>query len=215
MRIVIGEDEALLREGLRVLLDQGDTHVVATAGDADELLAVVETTVPDLVITDIRMPPGHGDDGLQAALIIRARTPPVPVLVLSQYVQRQYALELLGADPAGVGYLLKQRVANVAAFRHDVGRVAAGQTVLDPEVVDTMLSRPEITHGPVGNLTVRQRQIVALIAEGRSNAAIAEALSISEKAVVSHTSHIYELLGLPPDTQDNRRVLAVLRYLDR
>ena len=212
MRIVIGEDEALLREGLTVLLTRNGMTVVGTAGDADTLVAQTREHRPDLVLTDIRMPPSHTDDGLRAALRIRAEIPDTAVLVLSQHVQRRYALELLGERPSGVGYLLKQRVGDVESFGHALRRVADGGTALDPEVVAMMLQSPR-SSGDVDRLTTRRREVLALLAEGRTNAAIARRLSISEKAVTAHVSGIYEALGLPPDEDDHRRVLAVVRYL--
>jgi DNA-binding NarL/FixJ family response regulator len=212
---VIADDEPLLRAGVRALLEDSGMDVVATAGTAGDLLELVVAERPDVVITDIRMPPGRGDDGLQAALVIRASSPGVGVVVLSQYVQRQYAIELLGDDPAGVGYLLKQRVSDVERFCSDIRRVAGGGTVLDPEVVEIMLARAHAANETIDRLTARQREVLGLVAEGRSNAAIAALLNITDKAVVAHTSHIYDLLGLRSTESDHRRVLAVLRYLNR
>jgi DNA-binding NarL/FixJ family response regulator len=215
VRVVIADDEPLLRAGVRSLLEDSGIDVVATAGDAGQLLALVAAERPDVVITDIRMPPGRADDGLLAALKIRASNPGIGVIVLSQYVQRQYALELLGDDPSGVGYLLKQRVGDVERFCSDVRRVGDGGTVLDPEVVENMLARSHVADRAIDRMTERQREVLGLVAEGRSNAAIASALNISEKAVVAHVSHIYEELGLRVAESDHRRVLAVLRYLNR
>jgi DNA-binding NarL/FixJ family response regulator len=214
VRIVIGEDEALLREGLALLLTRAGMEVVGTAADAVTLVAHAARLRPDLVLTDIRMPPTHTDDGLRAALRIRAEQPGTPVLVLSQHVQHSYAVELLGDRPSGVGYLLKQRVADVANFCQDVRRVAAGGTVLDPEVVAMMMTRVRRDDG-LERLTPRQAEVLALIAEGRTNSAVARRLSISEKSVVSHTSAIYDTLGLALGDDDHRRVLAVVRYLAR
>ena len=166
------------------------------------------------MISDIRMPPGNTDDGLRAALEIRAQKPTRPIMILSQYVNRRYALELIG-DAAGVGYLLKQRVADSEAFCSAVRRVAAGETVLDPEVISTMVARARSQHDAVDQLTPRQTEVLQLVAEGRSNAAIARRLVISEKAVVQHVSHIYDQLGLTPNEADHRRALAVARYLAR
>jgi DNA-binding NarL/FixJ family response regulator len=211
---VVAEDEALLREGLRALLAEAGIDVAATAAEAGEVAGVVAEVRPDLLITDIRMPPGHADDGLRAALELRGRRPRLPVMVLSQYVQRQYAVELLADDPQGVGYLLKQRVAHVDTFCDDLRRVAAGGTVLDPDVVQVMMARANATAGAIDSLTERQCHVLALIAEGRSNSAIAARLKVSEKAVVAHTSRIYDQLGIPLDSDDHRRVLAVLRYLN-
>lgn len=214
MRVVIGEDEALLREGLVLLLRRGGLDVVATAADAGALLAAVAAHEPDLVLTDIRMPPDRTDDGLRAALRVRAERPGTAVVVLSQHVQRRYAVELLAERPSGVGYLLKQRVADVDNFCADLRRVAAGGTALDPEVVTLMLSAARGAD-PVARLSPRRREVLGLIAEGRTNAAIARRLTISEKAVVAHASGIYDSLGLAPDGDDHRRVLAVVRYLTR
>ena len=213
MRVILGEDEVLLREGLRHLLDSDGFDVVAVAGDAERLQHEVAAHLPDLVITDIRMPPTHTDEGLLAALRMRERHPAIPVVVLSQHVQRRYATELLDQDGGGFGYLLKQRIADVTTFTADLRRVAAGGTALDPEVVSVLLARATRASEPVGSLTPRQREVLALMAEGRSNARIASTLFLSEKAVVQHTSNIYEALGLPVDADDHRRVLAVIRFL--
>lgn len=213
MRVVIGEDEALLREGLSLVLDRGGFEVVAMVGDADSLVARTFEERPDLVITDIRMPPTGTDDGLRAALTLRAAKADLPVVVLSQFVQRQYAMELLEANPGAVGYLLKHRIAAIDVFLDDLRRVVGGATVLDPEVVSAMVERARRTDGAVESLTPRQRDVLALIAEGRSNAAIAGALHISERTVVQHTSQVYDRLGIFDSDRDHRRVLAVLRYL--
>jgi DNA-binding NarL/FixJ family response regulator len=213
MRVVIGEDEALLREGLRLVLARGRFDVVAATADALELSREARRLRPDLVITDICMPPGRTDDGLRAALEIRASVPGTAVVVLSQYLQREYALELLADARWGVGYLLKQRIADVAGFCRDLELVCAGATILDPEVVALMVQRARAHQPSVDRLTDRQREVLGLMAEGRSNAAIARALGISEKAVVNHISHIYDEIGLPVSADDHRRVLAVLRYL--
>lgn len=214
MRVVIGEDQALMREGLVLLLEQGGDEVVGRAEDAEDLVRKTGAHQPDLVLTDIRMPPTQTDDGLRAALRIRAEYAGIPVLVLSQHVQRSYATELLEGGADGVGYLLKQRVADVDSFRADLRRVAAGGCALDPEVVATMISRPR-RDDPVEQLTPRQQEVLALMAEGRSNAAIAERLNLSTKAVTRHVSHVYDALGLAPAGEDHRRVLAVVRYLSR
>jgi DNA-binding NarL/FixJ family response regulator len=213
MLVIIGEDEVLLREGLRHLLDSDGFDVVAVAGDAESLEREVATHLPELVITDIRMPPTHTDEGLLAALRMRSRHPGIAVVVLSQHVQRRYATELLDQDGGGFGYLLKQRIADVTTFTADLRLVAAGGTALDPEVVSVLLARATRASEPVGSLTPRQREVLALMAEGRSNARIASTLFLSEKAVVQHTSNIYEALGLPVDAGDHRRVLAVIRFL--
>jgi DNA-binding NarL/FixJ family response regulator len=213
MRVIIGEDEVLLREGLRHLLDSAGFDVVAVAADAESLEQEVAVHLPDLVITDIRMPPTHTDEGLLAALRMRTRYPTMPVVVLSQHVQRRYATELLDQNGGGFGYLLKQRISDVTTFTADLRRVAAGGTALDPEVVSVLLARATWASEPVGSLTPRQREVLALMAEGCSNARIASTLFLSEKAVVQHTSNIYEALGLPVDADDHRRVLAVIRFL--
>lgn len=214
MRVVIGEDQALMREGLALLLEQGGDEVVGRAADAEDLVRKAGAHRPDLVIADIRMPPTNTDDGLRAALRIRAELGATPVLVLSQHVQRSYAAELVEPGASGVGYLLKQRVADVDAFRADLRRVAGGGCVLDPEVVAAMISRPR-RDGGLERLTARQQEVLKLMAEGRSNAAIAERLTLSTKAVAKHVSHVYDALELPPAGEDHRRVLAVVRYLSR
>jgi DNA-binding NarL/FixJ family response regulator len=214
MRIVIGEDNALMRRGLTLLLQEDGFDVVASAADAGDLERKALAHGPDLVIADIQMPPGHADDGLQAVLRIRAQLPRMAVLVLSQHVQRRYAEALLDGGAEGVGYLLKQRVADVEGFCADARRLCAGGSVLDPEVVATMLSRAR-RDDPLERLTPRQREVLALMAEGRSNAAIADRLVITEQAVVKHAAHIYAELGLAPCPEDHRRVLAVVRYLAR
>jgi DNA-binding NarL/FixJ family response regulator len=211
---VIGEDEALLREGLVLLLQSAGFEVAGVAADAPALIELAARQQPDLVLTDIRMPPEHTEDGLRAAIAIRATRPETAVLVLSQYVHRHYACELLADRPAGVGYLLKQRVADVADFCRDVRSVAHGGTVLDPEVVSAMLSRARADSDALARLTARQAAVIALLAEGRTNAGIARRLGISEKAVVQHVSRIYDNLGLAVSDDDHRRVLAVIRYLN-
>lgn len=213
MRVVIGEDEALLRQGLALVLQAHGMHIAGTAGDASELFDLARSARPDIVITDIRMPPQHTDDGLRAAMRIRALQPQIPVMVLSQFVQRRYAVDLLGDNPAGVGYQLKQRIADVERFCADLRTVAAGGTSLDPEIIQLMLTRVSRAQPGIGQLTERQRDVLALLAQGRSNTAIAARLGISEKAVTQHTSHIYNELGLVPSDDDHRRVLAVVRYL--
>jgi DNA-binding NarL/FixJ family response regulator len=212
---VIGEDEALLREGLTLVLKQGGFEVVAAAGDADQLVRDAQRLQPELVVTDIRMPPGYTDEGLQAAVEIRRTMPQIAIVALSQHLQHQYASELLADQAAGVGYLLKQRIADIPTFCADLKRVCDGGTVLDPEVVALMVTRARNEQDGLQRLTGRQLDVLALMAEGRSNASIASTLSISAKAVVWHVSHIYDELGLPASNDDNRRVLAVIRYLDR
>ncbi|MGR6964272.1 response regulator transcription factor [Geodermatophilus sp. URMC 61] len=213
MRVVIGEDEALLRTGLTHVLQAAGFEVVAAVGDAHELVRCAGEHVPDIVVTDIRMPPDHKDAGLRAAVAIRQEHPEIAVLVLSQHLQRAYAVELLGDRSSGVGYLLKQRIADIDTFTDDLRRIAAGGTVLDPEVVSLMVARARGKHDALDRLTPRQQQVLALMSEGRSNASIARTLSITERSVVQHTSHIYDELGLAPSDDDHRRVLAVIRYL--
>lgn len=210
---MIAEDEALMRHGLSLVLAEGGAEVVAEARDAPDLIRATERHRPDLVISDIRMPPTNTDDGLRAVLAIRERRPAQPVLLLSHHVQRQYAQELLRCRTGGVGYLLKHRVADVDAFLGDVRTVLDGGTVLDPEVVQVLVHRARRTERAVDALTPRQRDVLTLVAEGRSNAAIARKLGIAEKTVVQHVSLIYDQLGLFDSQDDHRRVLAVLRYL--
>ncbi|MGH2901246.1 MAG: response regulator [Solirubrobacteraceae bacterium] len=213
MRVVIGEDEALLREGLTLVLEEAGIEVVDAAADGPGVVALVAAHQPDLVISDIRMPPDRTDDGLRAALEIRRAHPETAILILSHYVHRRYVRELLAHPSAGVGYLLKERVANVQAFCGAVRQVAEGGTVLDPEVVSAMLARARRSDVAIERLTDRQAEVLALVAQGRSNVAIARRLVISEKAVVQHVSRIYAELGLAPSGEDHRRVLAVARYL--
>lgn len=211
--MIIAEDETLLRRGLQLVLEEGGMEVVAAVGDAAALGAAVQENLPELVITDIRMPPTHTDEGLQAALEIRRRYAGVAVVVLSQHVQRRYAAELLASPQGRVGYLLKQRIADVDTFLEDLRTVAAGGTALDPDVVAVMVARARLSDGAVRALTPRQQEVLALMAEGRSNARIAAELFLTEKAVVQHTSRIYDALDLPVDADSHRRVLAVMRYL--
>jgi DNA-binding NarL/FixJ family response regulator len=212
VRVVIGEDQALMRQGLALLLERGGFEVVGTAADAPDLERKAHAHAPDLVVADIQMPPAHTDDGLQAAMRIRIAQPRTAVLVLSHHVQRRYATALLSTGAERVGYLLKQRVSDVDLFCEDARRLCAGGSVLDPEVIAVMLSRARRDE-PLDRLTDRQRQVLALMAEGRSNAAIAHRLTISEQAVVKHAARIYSELGLTPGPEDHRRVLAVVRYL--
>ncbi len=212
MRIVIAEDSVLLRAGLtRILADAGE-EVVATVGDAEELMGAVERHQPDLVVTDVRMPPTHTDDGLRAAISIRGRWPDIGILVLSQYVEETYASELLAGSTSGIGYLLKDRIADVGEFVEAVQRVGAGGTALDPEVVAQLLARSR-RRDPLDALTPREREVLALMAEGRSNPAIARALVVTDKAVEKHVSNILTKLDLPPAEDDHRRVLAVLQWV--
>ncbi|MBS1904987.1 MAG: response regulator transcription factor [Actinobacteria bacterium] len=213
MRVVIAEDEALLRQGLALMLRQAGFQVEGTVADAERLIKTVAERRPDIVVTDIRMPPTFTDEGMVAALHIRAAFPDTAVMVLSQYVQRGYARELLDTPSGGVGYLLKQRISDADSFCDALRRIAAGGTALDPEVVSMMVDRAGRSEEGVGRLTPRQREVLTLMAQGRSNGWIAAHLFLSEKAVVQHTSNIYDALGLPVDADDHRRVLAVLRYL--
>ncbi len=213
MRVVIGEDEALLRTGLTHVMQAAGFDVVAAVGSAHELVRSAGDHGPDIVVTDIRMPPDHKDAGLRAAIEIRREHPEIAVLVLSQHLQRAYAVELLGDRSSGVGYLLKQRIADIDTFTDDLRRIAAGGTVLDPEVVSLMVTRARGQHDALDRLTPRQQQVLALMSEGRTNASIARTLSITERAVVQHTSHIYDELDLALSDDDHRRVLAVIRYL--
>jgi DNA-binding NarL/FixJ family response regulator len=213
VRIVIAEDSVLLRAGLtRLLVDAGE-EVVATVGDAVTLLEVVERHRPDLAVVDVRMPPTHTDDGLRAALTVRERWPEVGILVLSQYVEETYATELLASDTAGLGYLLKDRIADVDEFMEAVRRVGDRGTALDPEVVAQLLARTR-RRDPLARLSPREREVLALMAEGRSNGAIAADLVVSAGAVEKHISNIFTKLDLPPDDAGHRRVLAVLRWLE-
>ncbi len=213
MRVVIAEDLTLLRDGLARLLRAHDFDVVAEVGDPVELASALEDHTPvDVVIMDVRMPPTFTNEGLVAAIGARAKYPGLPVLVLSQYVEQLYARELMQDGTDGVGYLLKDRVSDVQTFVDAVRRVAAGGTVLDPKVVEALLTRRQ-RHAPLTRLSAREREVMALMAEGRSNAAIAGALFITGKAVDKHINSIFTKLDLPLDADDNRRVLAVLRYL--
>jgi DNA-binding NarL/FixJ family response regulator len=212
IRLVIGEDDVLMREGIARLLAEAGFEVVAQAGDADALLRKALAHRPDVVVADVQMPPGHGDDGLRAALEIRKQRPETGVLVLSQYYEDDYALELIGEQPEGVGYLLKERVGDVDAFVQAVARVAAGGSALDPEVVGRMLGRRR-TDGPLQRLSPREREVLAAMAEGKSNQGIAEALVVTEAAVEKHVTGIFHKLDLGPTPTDHRRVLAVLTYL--
>ncbi len=215
MRVLIGEDEALLREGLTLVLAHDPFDVVATAADAGELLRLARALEPDLVVTDIRMPPGHTDDGLRAALLIRREQAGTAVVVLSQHLQRRYALELLRASSTGVGYLLKQRITDADTFRQDLIRVSSGGAALDPEVVQLMVAHARGEAGGVDHLTARQLEVLSLMAQGRSNTSIARTLMITDKAVAQHVSHIYDQLNLPVRDDDHRRVIAVTQFLSR
>jgi DNA-binding NarL/FixJ family response regulator len=228
MRVVIAEDSAVVRAGLAEILADRGHDVVAAVGNGEALLAAVAEHEPDVTVVDVRMPPGYTDEGLRAAIEIRRRHPGTGVLVFSQYIETRYAADLLGATsgvspgsgagpprrrPAGVGYLLKDRVADVGEFVEALSRVAAGGTALDPEVVSQLLSASR-RGDALGDLTHRERDVLALMAEGRSNSAIAAILVVSERAVEKHVSNIFSKLGLAPSDADHRRVLAVLRYLE-
>jgi DNA-binding NarL/FixJ family response regulator len=212
VRVVVAEDSVLFREGIVRLLGEAGVEVVAQAGDADDLLRKASAHKPDVAVVDIRMPPTGTDDGLRAALEIRRTLPGTGVLVLSQYVEEGYALDLVGDGADGTGYLLKDRVADVERFVDAVRRVGAGGSVLDPEVVASLLDRRR-RDDPLAALTGREREVLALMAEGRSNQAIADQLVVTERAVEKHVTSIFNKLGLAPAPEDHRRVLAVLAFL--
>jgi DNA-binding NarL/FixJ family response regulator len=212
MRVVLGEDSVLLRNGIARLLEDAGFEVVGQAGDAEDLLRKVRAHKPDVAIVDIRMPPTHTDEGLRAALLIRGELPDTAVLVLSSYVQEEYAVELLGESAEGVGYLLKDRVTDVELFIDSIRRVASGGSALDPEVVSQMLGRRRAA-GPLSQLTSREREVLALMAEGRSNHAIAAELVITDRAVEKHVTSIFGKLDLSSTPDDHRRVLAVRAFL--
>jgi len=212
LRVVIGEDDVLLREGIARLLVDAGLDVVAQAGDAEDLLRKGLAHRPDVAIVDIQMPPHHQDDGLRAALELRRRHSDTGILILSQYYEEDYAVELIGDRPEGVGYLLKERVGDVDAFVDAVERVAAGGSALDPEVVGRMLGRRR-GDGPLESLSTRERDVLAAMAEGKSNRGIAEELVVTDAAVEKHITHIFHKLGLGPTPTEHRRVLAVLTYL--
>lgn len=213
MRVVIAEDNALLREGLVLLLTSAGHEVAAVAASGPEVLPALLEHRPDVAVLDVRMPPGFRDEGLRAALAARAEIPGLPVLVLSQYVEETYAAELLGGGASGVGYLLKDRVGRVDEFLDALERVAAGGTALDPEVVAELLATRK--DDPVDSLTPRERQVLQLMAEGRDNATIAAQLVVTERAVSKHIGNVFLKLGLPPSDSGHRRVLAVLAYLNK
>jgi len=211
VRVVIAEDNALLREGLVLLLTMAGHEVVAVAGAEPEILPALLAHRPDIAVLDVRMPPSFRDEGLRAALAARKQIPGLPVLVLSQYVEESYAAELLGGGASGVGYLLKDRVGRVEEFLEALDRVAAGGTALDPEVVTELLARRRT---PLDSLTPREREVLKLMAEGRDNTTIATTLVITERAVSKHIGNVFLKLGLPSDDIGHRRVLAVLAYLN-
>lgn len=214
MRVVVGDDAVILREGLARLLREAGFDVVGLAADADELIALVDETHPDVAIVDIRMPPTHTDEGLKAAREIRQRRPDVGILVLSQHVHSRYAIELLSGGTDGIGYLLKERVSDLGELASSVRRVGEGGSVVDPAVVEQLVGRRR--HGPdrLANLTGREREVLTLMAEGRSNRAIAERLFVTEHTVEKHVKAIFGTLGLPLSPDDHRRVLAVVTYLN-
>jgi DNA-binding NarL/FixJ family response regulator len=211
MRIAIAEDSVLLREGLTRLLAEAGHEVVAAEGDPESFLRAVAASKPDVCVVDVRMPPTFTDEGLRAALVVRDQWPDIGVLVLSQWVEERYATELIAGRAHGVGYLLKDRVADVTEFLDALRRVAEGGSALDPEVVAQLLAR---TRHPLNDLTPREREVLALMAEGRTNSAIAETLVVGGGAVEKHINNIFTKLGLAPGERDHRRVLAVLRYLE-
>jgi len=212
LRVVIAEDAVLLREGLRRVLTDAGLDVAGVAGDADDLLRLVSASRPDVVLTDIRMPPAQSTEGLQAALEIRRRWPGTAVIVLSQHVETEHLFELLAGDPRGIGYVLKERVADLAQFSDAIRRVAAGESVIDPQVVSRLVARPR-RDSPLQTLTERELAVLGLMAEGRSNHAIAAQLFMSPKTVETHVGNLFAKLGLLPAAEDHRRVLAVLTYL--
>jgi DNA-binding NarL/FixJ family response regulator len=212
VRVVIGEDDVLLRTGVARVLGDAGFEVVAQAGDAEDFLRKALAHRPDVAVVDVRMPPGLGDDGLRAALELRRRRPETGILVLSQYYEEDYALDLIGERPEGVGYLLKERVGDVEAFADAVGRVAAGGSALDPEVVGRMLGRRRGS-GPLDQLSPREREVLGAVAEGKSNKGIAATLFISEAAVEKHVTRIFNKLDLSPSSSEHRRVLAAVTYL--
>ena len=212
MRVVLADDSVLLREGVARILEEAGFDVVGQAGSRDDLLLKVRSYSPDVAVVDIRMPPTHTDEGLQAAKEIRSRYPSVGVLVLSQYVEPDYAMELLSESAEGVGYLLKDRISDVKEFAAAVRRVAEGGSALDPSVVSQLVGRRR-GDDPVSDLTPREREVLELMAEGRSNQGIAEQLVVTERAVEKHVTSIFAKLRLPTAAEDHRRVLAVLAYL--
>ena len=212
LRVVIAEDAVLLREGLRRVLTDAGLDVAGIAGDGEQLLSLVTLLRPDVVLTDIRMPPTQTTEGLQAALEIRRQWPGTAVIVLSQHVETEHLFELLAGDPRGIGYVLKERVADVTQFTDAIRRVSAGESVIDPQVVSRLVARPR-RDSPLQTLTERELAVLALMAEGRSNHAIASQLYMSPKTVETHVGNLFAKLGLLPAAQDHRRVLAVLTYL--
>jgi len=213
VRAVIAEDAVLLREGLARLLDEGGFHVVDAVDNGEALLRAVAQHQPDVCVVDVRMPPTFSDEGVKAAIVIRKQWPDVAILMLSQYVEERYAVDLIAGDSRGIGYLLKDRVADVREFLEALRRVANGGAALDPEVVTQLLVRSG-KQDPIAELSPREREVLSLMAEGRTNGMIAEALVVTEGAVEKHVTNIFQKLGLPPADQAHRRVLAVLRFLE-
>jgi DNA-binding NarL/FixJ family response regulator len=211
-RVVVGEDQPIVREGIVHILQDGGFEVAATAGDAQELVRKVRTYRPDVVVTDIQMPPDHTDDGIRAALEIRAAQPSVGILILSQFLEDRYAFDLVADGAQGVGYLLKEKVGDLRMFTDAVRRVASGGSALDPDVVARLIGRPR-RNSPLDQLTKREREVLSLIAEGRSNAGVAEELVITVAAVERHVTSIFDKLGLRQSPEQHRRVVAVLTYL--
>jgi DNA-binding NarL/FixJ family response regulator len=212
LRVVVGEDQPLVREGIIRVLEDAGHEVVGVAGDGPDLIRKARAHKPDLIVTDIQMPPDSADDGIRAAKTIREELPDTGVLVLSQFLEGRYALDLVGERAAGVGYLLKDRVGDLTIFLDAVRRVAAGGSALDPQVVERMLARPR-HDSPIDDLTPRERQVLTLMAEGRSNQGIADELIVTVSAVERHVTNIFGKLGLHHTPEDHRRVLAVLTYL--
>ncbi len=213
MRAVIAEDAVLLREGLARLLEEGGFEVVDAVDNGEALLRAVAVHQPDVCVVDVRMPPTFSDEGVKAAIVIRKQWPDVALLMLSQYVEERYAVDLIAGDSRGIGYLLKDRVADVHEFLEALRRVASGGAALDPEVVTQLLVRSS-KQDPIAELSPREREVLGLMAEGRTNGMIAEALVVTEGAVEKHVTNIFQKLGLPPADQAHRRVLAVLRFLE-
>jgi DNA-binding NarL/FixJ family response regulator len=212
LRIVLADDAVLLREALAASLSAAGFEVVGQAADAEELLALVDRAAPDVLVVDVRMPPTHSTEGLEASRRIRREHPEIAILLLSQYIETRYAVELLRENPAGIGYLLKDRVTRITELAEAVRRVAAGGSVIDPEVVARLLGRQR-EHTPLDELTTREREILALMAEGLSNSGIADRLVLDPKTIEGHVTRIFVKLGLEPTHADHRRVLAVLSYL--
>jgi DNA-binding NarL/FixJ family response regulator len=212
IRVALADDAVLLREALAAALTAAGFEVVGQAADVPELLHIVDDQEPDVVVIDVRMPPTHSTEGLEAAKRLRESRPGIGILVLSQYVETRYAVDLVRADPAGIGYLLKDHVTRIEQLADAVERIAAGGSVIDPEVVARLLGRPR-QHSPLDELTKREREILALMAEGRSNQGIAQALSLELKTVEGHVGQVFGKLALEPQAEDHRRVLAVLTFL--